>query len=103
MFERVLKPKLLDAFSKFPIVALCGPRQSGKTTLVRQTFPDLEYINLEDPSLREIVKQDPKKFLESHKKSIVIDEIQNLPELFSYLQLYADTRGGPGLYIITGS
>ena len=103
MFERVIKNKVLNSFKKFPIVGICGPRQSGKTTLVKQIFKDLPYINLEDPSLRTLIKQDPKGFLNNYQKGLIIDEIQYIPDLLSYLQLYSDAKEKPGQYVITGS
>lgn len=103
MFERSIKQKVLSSFKKFPIIGICGPRQSGKTTLVKQIFKNLHYINLEDPSLRMMIQKDPKSFLDNHQKGLIIDEIQYIPELFSYLQLYSDAREKPGQYVITGS
>lgn len=103
MYKRILSSKLKETFSKFPAISVTGPRQSGKTTLVRETFPDLDYVNLEDPSLRLTVKEDPKGFLDRYTNGLIIDEAQNLPELFSYLQIYIDERNKPSQYIITGS
>ncbi len=101
--DRVLKNKLTGSFEKFPVLFLTGPRQSGKTSLVRNTFPDLEYFNLEDPSFRESVIEDPHGFLSQHEDGIILDEVQNFPELFSYIQVYVDERDRNSQYILTGS
>lgn len=103
MFARNLQPKLIDSFTKFPIVAICGPRQSGKTTLVKQTFPHLKYVNLEDPYLRAMIEEDPNGFLRNHQNGLIIDEAQNFPQLFSYLQVHSDAQNIPGQFILTGS
>ncbi|GHU10907.1 ATPase [Alphaproteobacteria bacterium] len=101
--ERQLQPKLRVLFTKFPVIFLTGPRQSGKTTLSRTTFPNLPYFNLEDPSLRAIIMEDPHGFLKQHKNGIIIDEAQNFPDIFSYIQIYADERNKTGQYLLTGS
>jgi predicted AAA+ superfamily ATPase len=101
--ERHLKPKLIELFAKFPVVFLTGPRQSGKTTLSKMTFPHVRYFNLEDPSLRLRVAGDPHGFLKQHGDGIILDEVQNFPDIFSYIQLYADERNKPGQYLLTGS
>lgn len=101
--RRLLNDKLRELFSKFPVVYLTGPRQSGKTTLAKMTFPDLPYTNFEDISVREAVRLDPHGFLKSHDSGLIIDEAQNIPEIFSYIQIYADQRQHPGQYLLTGS
>lgn len=101
--RRLLNDKLRELFSKFPVVYLTGPRQSGKTTLAKMTFPDLPYTNFEDISVREAVRIDPHGFLKSHDSGVIIDEAQNIPEIFSYIQVYADQRQHPGQYLLTGS
>ena len=95
MYKRVLSSHLKQAFNTFPALSITGPRQSGKTTLVKNTFPNLKYVNLEDPSLRMSIKEDPKGFLDMHNDGIIIDEAQHIPELFSYLQTYIDKRNKP--------
>jgi predicted AAA+ superfamily ATPase len=101
--ERHLKPKLIELFSKFPVLFLTGPRQSGKTTLSQTAFPHVQYFNLEDPSLRLRIMEDPHGFLKQHETAIILDEVQNFPDIFSYIQLYADERNKPGQYLLTGS
>lgn len=103
IMRRLLDNKLQELFTKFPVVYLTGPRQSGKTTLAKMVFPDLPYVNFEDISIREAVRFDPHGFLKSYNTSLIIDEAQNVPEIFSYIQLYADQRQIPGQYLLTGS
>ena len=90
--QRELAPKIVEALDKFPIVAVMGPRQSGKTTLCQMLKPEFTYVNLEELSLRNFAKSDPKGFLETYKQGVIIDEIQYVPDLFSYLQVYTDQR-----------
>jgi predicted AAA+ superfamily ATPase len=101
--ERYLKPKLIELFGKFPVVFLTGPRQSGKTTLSKTAFSHIQYFNFEDPSLRERIMEDPHGFLKQHKNGIILDEVQNFPDIFSYIQLYVDERNEHGQYLLTGS
>ena len=101
--KRALGIKINEALEKYPIVAVNGPRQSGKTTLSRMLLPDYEYVNLEDISKRNFAQSDPKGFLETYKDGVIIDEIQYVPDLFSYLQVYTDQRQKNGEYLITGS
>lgn len=100
---REISPYVVQALEKFPIVAVIGPRQSGKTTLCRMLKPEYQYVNLEDLSLRDFAKTDPKGFIENYKGGVIIDEVQYVPQLLSYLQVYTDTRQLNGEYIITGS
>ncbi len=88
---------------KYPIIALTGPWQSGKTTLCKMIAPEYTYVNLEDISNRDFAKTDPKGFLETYKGGVIIDEIQYAPNMFSYLQVYTDERQQNGEYIISGS
>ncbi len=101
--KRDIAPKIAEALLKFPVVAVIGPRQSGKTTLCKMLMPEFRYVNLEDPSNRYFAKNDPKGFLETYSNGVIIDEIQYVPELFSYLQVYTDQREVNGEYLITGS
>jgi predicted AAA+ superfamily ATPase len=101
--ERYLKPKLIELFAKFPVVFLTGPRQSGKTTLSQMAFPHVKYFNLEDPSLRSRIMEDPHGFFKQLESAIILDEVQNYPDIFSYIQLYADEKNKPGQYLLTGS
>lgn len=87
--SRDLRKKLSALKGQFPVIALLGPRQSGKTTLSRQTFPDHDYVNLEALDAREFASEDPRGFLEQYSKKsgragVILGEIQNTPNLFSY-------------------
>lgn len=103
MFKRIISQKLKQLVTQYPIVAITGPRQSGKTTLVRYVFPERPYISLEDPDIREFASTDPRGFLSTYPVGTILDEIQRAPELFSYLQTRVDEIGREGLYILTGS
>ncbi|MFO7851081.1 MAG: ATP-binding protein [Bacteroidota bacterium] len=102
MIKRELESKLLELAKKFPVVSVTGPRQSGKTTLLKVSFPEYTYTSLEDPDTRIIASEDPRSFLVMSDK-MIIDEIQRLPELFSYIQTITDQTGISGQFIISGS
>jgi hypothetical protein len=87
----------------FPIVAMTGPRQSGKTTLARSAFPDKAYVSLEDLDIRAYAEEDPRGFLARYPQGAVIDEVQRCPALFSYLQTRVDERQRMGEFVLTGS
>jgi predicted AAA+ superfamily ATPase len=103
MIARTITPKVEELLEKFPIIAITGPRQSGKTTLSKIVKPNYKYVNLENLSDREFAKTDPMGFLQTYQNGVIIDEIQNVPSLFSYLQVVTDERNINGEYIITGS
>lgn len=103
MIEREITGCLFDLFAQYPFVTVTGPRQSGKTTLCRETFPQLAYANLEAPDQREFAATDPRGFLSRLEGGAIIDEIQRVPELLSYLQVFADEQGHNGLFVLTGS
>jgi uncharacterized protein len=102
MIKRVIQYKITQLAEKFPVISLTGPRQSGKTTLIKSMFPDYRYESLEDPDTRLFAVTDPRKFLESEKK-MIIDEIQRVPVLFSYIQTITDKANINGQFIISGS
>jgi len=102
MIRRDLESKLLELADKFPVVSVTGPRQSGKTTLLRFSFPGYTYTSLEDPDTRIVASEDPRSFLGRSDK-MIIDEIQRVPELFSYIQTITDQTGISGQFIISGS
>lgn len=87
----------------FPVVAITGPRQSGKTTLAKATFPDKPYLSLEDPDVRTLAEADPRRLLAAYPEGAILDEIQRAPQLFSYLQTHVDANVRPGRFILTGS
>ena len=103
MIERDLSPCLAKLFGQYPFVTVTGPRQSGKTTLCRVAFPHLKYINLELPDQREFAQSDPRSFLAQVGDGAILDEIQRVPELLSYLQVLADEKKKNSLFILTGS
>jgi hypothetical protein len=103
MIDRKIEPVLHDLASKYPVVTLTGPRQSGKTTLCRKVFPDMAYANLESPDVREYAAADPRRFLAAYTGGVIIDEIQRAPQLVSYIQGIVDERRTPGQFILTGS
>jgi predicted AAA+ superfamily ATPase len=98
-----MEHKLRELSSRFPIVTVTGPRQSGKTTLCRATFPHLAYVSLEAPDIRSYALQDPRGFLASHRSGAILDEVQRAPELLSYLQTEVDERPETGRFVLTGS
>lgn len=103
MIERKAQDTLRRLGSGFPIIAITGPRQSGKTTLARQTFPSKPYVSLEDPDVRSMAETDPRGFLATYPNGAVLDEAQRVPALFSYLQTRVDESLQPGAWVLTGS
>ena len=87
----------------FPVVTITGPRQSGKTTLARAVFEGKPSFSLEDPDIRQLAIDDPRAFLGRMPEGGILDEVQRVPQLFSYLQTHVDTLGRMGLFLLTGS
>jgi predicted AAA+ superfamily ATPase len=100
---REIKKQMDIYLKKYPILALTGPRQSGKTTFLREQFPNYTYINLENPDIRNYAISDPNGFLAEHKCFVIFDEVQRAPELFSYLQTKVDEDKIMGQFILSGS
>jgi predicted AAA+ superfamily ATPase len=105
MIKRSLEKELKITAQQFPVIAVFGPRQSGKTTLVKNTFKKHNYITLEDLDKQRIAQADPRGFLEANKTEdgLIIDEVQYVPELFSYIKTFVDKHKGAGQFILTGS
>ncbi|WP_217629991.1 ATP-binding protein [Thiothrix caldifontis] len=103
MIKRDIAPELLESSREYPVVTLFGPRQSGKTVLAQQCFPDKPYFLLEDPDTRLAAETDPRGFLSQMPNGAILDEIQRLPILLSYLQGIVDKAQQPGMFILTGS
>ncbi|MFM7458265.1 MAG: ATP-binding protein [bacterium] len=95
---------ILHKFVKgYPVIAITGPRQSGKTTLAKMVFPNKPYVSLEDLDIRSFAIEDPRGFLAQYPKGAILDEVQRVPELFSYLQSIVDKEAKMGMFILTGS
>ena len=103
MIPRDATQTLIRLAKGFPIVALTGPRQAGKTTLAKAVFKDKPYISLENPDEREFAENDPKRFLARFTNGAVLDEVQRCPQLLSWLQGLVDERGLMGDFVLTGS
>ena len=103
MIKRQAETVLLDLAKGYPILAITGPRQAGKTTLAQSTFPDKRYVSLEDLDEREFADQDPRGFLARFPDGAILDEAQRCPNLFSYLQTRVDAEKRMGLFVLTGS
>lgn len=103
MIIRTLENKLHELTGYYPVVVVTGPRQSGKTTLCRAAFPELQYVSLEAMDVRDFAVNDPRGFLSDYSEGVILDEIQHAPELFTYLQSEIDERPDPGRFILTGS
>jgi predicted AAA+ superfamily ATPase len=103
IINRTLKNSLKQLATTYPIVALMGPRQSGKTTLAKLTFPNFKYVTLEDLDTRTYAQEDPRDFLLYYSNGAIIDEIQRVPTLFSYIQTHVDKTNKVGQFILTGS
>ena len=100
--KRIISDKIIEAFPFYSVIIITGPRQAGKTTLCKNLFPDYKYYNLENPSLRDIALNDPNKFIFDNKDGLIIDEVQHMPELLSYIQVCVD-QYPDRKFILTGS
>ncbi len=103
MIARAMRDKALALSQKYPFVVITGPRQSGKSTLAKDTFPDYRKVSLEDLDNREFAREDPRGFISTYPDRTIIDEVQKVPSLLSYLQTHCDDVGREGMYILTGS
>ncbi len=103
MFKREAEQNLRTLAGQFKAVAVVGPRQSGKTTLVRAVFPEKPYASLENPDVRARATDDPRGFLAHYPVGAILDEVQRVPSLFSYLQQVLDESSTRGLFVLTGS
>ena len=103
MIPRTVAQELTPMLSWFPVVSVTGPHQSGKSTLIKNMLPDYEYVNLEDETTRMSAIEDPVGFTRSPGATLLIDEAQHAPGLFSQIQVAADERGGMGRYVLSGS
>ncbi len=103
LVERKIKKQINFYATKYPIIGLTGPRQSGKTTLLRKIFSDYRYVSLENPDIREYATEDAVSFLGEYDDKVILDEVQRVPNLFSYLQTKVDENHKMGQYILSGS
>jgi len=103
MITREITQELIESVKEYPVVTVFGPRQSGKTTLVRMTYPDKPYFSMEDPDVRMAAETDPRGFLNNIPDGAILDEIQRSPELLSYIQRIVDEKQKTGMFILTGS
>jgi predicted AAA+ superfamily ATPase len=103
MIKRKIEKILRELAKQYPVVTITGPRQSGKTTLCRYVFKNAHYVNLEAPDARKFAVEDPRGFLKQYGKNVVLDEIQRVPQLLSYIQTIVDENNKPGQFILTGS
>ena len=103
MIEREITAVFRKAVKTHPVVTVFGPRQSGKTTLVRHVLPKYGYVNLENPKERRLASEDPESFFAQHPSPLIIDEVQRVPELLSWIQVRVDESGKKGEYVLTGS
>ena len=101
--QRTIVASIIELLGKYPVVALTGPRQSGKTTLLKNAFPNYSYVSLEKPDVREFATKDPNAFLKQYSEYVIIDEAQRVPSLFSYIQTIVDDSGKMGQFILSGS
>ncbi|MBN1687250.1 MAG: ATP-binding protein [Spirochaetales bacterium] len=100
---RKIESALAPLISRYPVLVITGPHQSGKTALVRNHFRDMAYVDLEDPEARAFARGDPRGFFEKVPDGAVIDEIQNVPELLSWIELIVAGRKQNGMFVLTGS
>ena len=103
MYGRSIEGYLKKVSRLYPVITITGPRQSGKTTLAKKTFADKNYVNLEDPDTREFARNDPRGFFDTYKNGLIIDEVQRVPELMSYIQVIVDKQKQKSMFILTGS
>jgi predicted AAA+ superfamily ATPase len=101
--HRSIEEELTRVCNEYPVVTITGPRQSGKTSLVKRYCKGHSYANLELPEIRQLAQNDPKAFFNAYPAPVIIDEVQRLPELLSYIQVFADSTTKRGQYILTGS
>lgn len=103
MIKRIITSQINRLRKGFPVIVVTGPRQSGKTTLIKKMFPDYQYFNLENPETLGIIENDPAEFINSNTKKVIIDEVQRVPQLLSYIQAVVDEQHVMGNFILSGS
>ena len=103
MINRQIETELHKLLEEYPVVTLLGPRQAGKTTLARNALSDYDYSNLEHPETRQFAQDDPRAFLAQFSGNVILDEIQRVPDLLSYIQVAVDENQRNGQFVLTGS
>jgi len=103
MIKRDISKELKSIVETYPVVTITGPRQAGKTTLAKMEFPNYKYCNLENPEIRQLASDDPNAFFDEFGYPLIIDEVQRVPKLLSYIQVIVDEKGQKGMFILTGS
>ncbi|MFO7574217.1 MAG: AAA family ATPase, partial [Bacteroidales bacterium] len=103
MIPRKIEDVARQLFARYPVVSITGPRQSGKTTLIKYIFSHLPYVSLEDPDESQFGINDPRGFLSRFPEGVMLDEVQRTPQLFSYIQTEVDKRGKNGQFVLSGS
>jgi len=103
MIKRNIEKELVESAEEYPVVTIFGPRQSGKTTLAKMIFPKHLHISLEDPDIRMLAKEDPRALLNRGTEGMILDEVQRVPELLSYIQTIVDNNSSKGQFILTGN
>jgi len=103
MIKRDISQELKSIVETYPVVTITGPRQAGKTTLAKMEFPNYKYCNLENPEIRQLASDDPNAFFDEFGYPLIIDEVQRVPKLLSYIQVIVDEKGQKGMFILTGS
>lgn len=103
LIKRDIQDELKRLMKEYPVVTLTGPRQSGKTTLAKTTYPNYNYCNLENPEIRDLAENDANAFFKTYKSPLIIDEIQRVPQLISYIQTIVDRENRNGMFLLTGS
>jgi predicted AAA+ superfamily ATPase len=103
MYKRTILKELRTLAKQFRVITVLGPRQAGKTTLCQMTFPDYQYVSLEDPDTRVYANEDPRGFLNDYRQYVIFDEVQRVPQLLSYLQTIVDEDKLKAQFILTGS
>ena len=101
--KRQIESAIMTAFGYYPVVTITGPRQSGKTTLVKMLFPDKPHCSLEDPDTRRFAESDPRAFLRQFPDGAVFDEVQRTPDLLSYIQEIVDNKKKKLLHIFNSN
>jgi predicted AAA+ superfamily ATPase len=103
MIKREIQSELENLMNEYPVVTITGPRQAGKTTLAKITYPDYNYCNLENPEIRDLAENDANAFFSRFSCPVIIDEIQRVPKLLSYIQVIVDNEKENGMFLLTGS